>query len=125
MNLHGIVANAIQTVNPFIVASIQVSAGYTTESSGKRAPKYLPTKTGVSMQVQPLTTEDIKRIEGLNLQGTHKRIHVHGHVDGLVRVDNKGGDIITFSDGKVWLVAVVLEAWPDWTAVAVTLQNGS
>jgi hypothetical protein len=42
-----------------------------------------------------------------------------------VRTDQKGGDLLTMPDGSVWLVAMVLEHWADWTSVAITLQDGS
>jgi hypothetical protein len=45
-------------------------------------------------------------------------------VDGLVRVINKGGDLITLPDGSIWLVAQVLEQFPDWVSAAITLQDG-
>jgi hypothetical protein len=45
-----------------------------------------------------------------------------------VRVTNQGGDLITFPDGSVWLVVMILEAFSQtagWTKAAITLQNGS
>lgn len=78
-------------------------------------------------QVQPITWRDLQQLEGLNLQGTRAKIYVYGQVEGLVRVTNRGGDLITFPDGSVWLVAQVLEGWhtAGWCSVAATLQNGS
>jgi len=78
-------------------------------------------------QVQPITWRDLQLLDGINLQGTRAKIFVYGQVEGLVRVDKRGGDLITFPDGKVWLVAQVLEGWhtAGWCSVAATLQNGS
>jgi len=43
------------------------------------------------------------------------------------RVTRGGGDLITIATGGVndgvWLVAQVLEQFPDWVAAACTLQN--
>ena len=88
-------------------------------------PEVMNTDFSLQAQVQALTFRDIVQIEGLNLQGTRRAIYLSGRVDGLVRSLNKGGDLITLPDGSVWLVAMVLEQWPDWVKCAATLQNTS
>ena len=192
MNLHGIVAGAIGTVNPHVPVDVRVSTGPSaTSPSGKRTPTFATpgaitasiaadvltvsaqtagkllrgqTLTGVGVdsgtnivaqisgttgglgtyrinkeqtvaevamttalvvpaQIQALTFRDLQQIDGLNLQGDRRGIYFYGEIDGLVRPDNKGGDLITFPDGTIWLVAIVLEQWPDWCKVAATLQN--
>lgn len=128
MNLHGIVAGAIGAVNPTVRGAIQTSAGYTTNDDGTRVPAYNPIQTNVPMQVQALQFRDITQLDGLNIEGVQRKIYISGRVDGLIRPENKGGDIITIADGYgkgVWLVACVLEYWPDWCTVAVTQQNGA
>jgi hypothetical protein len=77
------------------------------------------------MQVQALTGRDLQQIDGLNLQGTRRAIYIEGDIEGIVRPTQQGGDLITTPDGSIWLVAMVLETWPNWCKVAVTLQNGS
>lgn len=127
MNLHGLVSGAIAAVNPFVPCTIQASTGYTTDAAGKRVPTYAAPFT-IPGQVQALTFKDLTQLDGLNLNGTRRAIYFNGRVDAIVRVDNKGGDLITIADGVnagVWLVALVLEQWPDWVKVAVTLQDGS
>lgn len=127
MNLHGIVSGVVAAVNPLVPGTIRVSTGSTTAADGTRTPTYAAPVT-VPMQVQPLTKGEIEHLDGLNIQSTGRGIYVNGHVDGLVRATNKGGDLITLTDGPnagVWLVVAVLEAWADWTKCAVTLQNGS
>jgi hypothetical protein len=124
MDLHGIVSGVIDAVNPRIFLFISKSTGYVTNSDGTRTPSYDPPRE-VLGQVQAETFRDIQQMEGLNLQGTRRVIYLRGHFDGLVRSKNKGGDIITFPDQSVWLIALVLEHWPDWCKVAVTLQDGA
>lgn len=79
-------------------------------------------------QIQPVTWRDIQQMEGLNLQGTRIKAYLFGKVDGLVRTTSKGGDLLIVPSG-VWagtyLVAQVLEQFPDWVCAALTLQNGS
>lgn len=125
MNLHGIVAPLIGVVNPHIALSIQVSTGSTDTDDGKQTPTYAAPVT-VLGQVQALQYRDIVQMDALNLQGTRRAIYINGRVDGLVRSENKGGDLITIVGGVnagVWLVALVAEAWPDWTKALCTLQD--
>lgn len=125
MNLHGVVRGLITTVNPDVPLSIRLSTGSAVAASGRRTPSYSDPIEGYYGQVQSLTFRDLTQVEGLNLQGTRRAIYIHGAIDGLVRQTNQGGDLITTPDGIVWLVAIVLEHWPDWCKVAVTQQNGS
>lgn len=125
MNLHGIVAGAVDAVNPRIEISIQVSTGNTIIPGGKRVPTYAPAVT-VRGQVQPLQYTDIQMLDALNIQGTRRAIYITGRVDGLIRSENKGGDLITIAEGVnagVWLVAVIAEQWPDWCKALCTLQD--
>ena len=124
MNMHGIVAGKIAAVNPFQNVQVQLSAGYTTASDGSRAPSYqLPIV--VPAQVQELTTQDLRQLDGLNIQGSMRSIYFPGTVSGVMRFAQTGGDLVTTQDGNVWLTTAVLENWPDWCKVSVTLQNGS
>jgi hypothetical protein len=127
MNLHAIASQIIGIVNPNVTASVQVSTGATTAPDGNQTPTYA-TPVDVPAQVQPLTTGDIRQLDSLNIQGVERAIYLNGHVDGLVRAQRKGGDLVTITDGPnpgIYLVTVVLEAWPDWVKVGVTLQNGA
>lgn len=123
MNLHGIVSPLIGSVNPFVPASMQVATGYTTNADGSRNPTY-SSVTG-SAQVQALTFKDLQQLSGLNLNGTRRAIYFYGDFNGVVRPAQKGGDLVTLTDSTnvgTWLIAQVLEQWPNWCKVAVTLQ---
>jgi hypothetical protein len=124
MNLHRMVSGIIGTVNPHVPVKLQISSGFTTAPSGKQVPVYEPGIT-VMAQVQQLTTREIQHLDSLNIQNNGSGIYLNGFVNGVVRVTRKGGDLITMSDGTVYLVTSVLEQWPDWCKVAVTLQNGA
>lgn len=134
MNLHAIVAGAIGAVNPFIGATRRRSAGYSTNADGSRVPQW--TNLPVSLQVQALTYTDITKLDALNIQGARRAIYTNGSVFGLIRVGQKGGDLIVFApgtlpEGDIWLAAHVLETWndgagnPAFVKVAITLQDGS
>lgn len=121
MNLHAIAIGATSFVLPPIPLVVQISNGYTTNADGSRVPSYAPAQI-ISGDVQALQYTDIAQLSGLNIQGVRHKIYMNGEVDGLIRVENKGGDLITDPSGNVWLVALVLEYWPGWCNVAVTLQ---
>ena len=76
-------------------------------------------------QIQPVGWRDIQMMEGLNLQGSRNKIWFYGRFDGLIRVDNKGGDLVIDPKGNIYLVAMVAEQWGinEWCSVFVTLQN--
>ena len=124
MNLHGIVAGYIGTVNPQVFCDLKLSTGYATAPDGTQVPQYA-SFTGVLCQVQELTSRDLRQLDGMNIQGSQRSVYLNGHWQGVVRVGARGGDILTMADGTVWLVTAVLELWPDWTKISVTLQDGS
>lgn len=126
MDLHSIVSGAIGTVNPFILASIQMSNGYTIAPGGKQTPVYLSAVNQL-IQVQALQHDDLVQLDGLNIQGERRAIYLEGFWSGVIRPDSKGGDLLTFPEypggpSRTWLVVFVFEHWPDWSKLAVTLQ---
>lgn len=127
MNLNNIVSRSIGAVNPIITVSIQRSCGPVTNPDGTRSPGFEP-PVKMRAQVQSLVYNDLSQIEGLNIQGTKKAVYLSGNWNGVVREDNKGGDLITFPDGSIWLCVQVLEDLGDkegWVKIAITRQNGS
>ena len=124
MNLQQIASDAVSAINPAVTVSFKSSTGYTTNSDGSRVATYAAAAS-VSGQIQPLTANELQQINGLNVQGTKRAIYLNGDAEGLVRSSAKGGDLITFPDNSVWLIVLVLEHWPDWSKVAVVLQDGS
>ncbi len=127
MNLHQIARGAITRVNDDIAATYLKAKGSNTLASGKRVPTYdapLP----VRIQVQPVTGSDIERLNNLGIQGILRKVYDYGNQCGIVRVDEKGGDLLQFpqvpgADVNDWKVVSVAETWPDWSAVIVALQT--
>jgi hypothetical protein len=130
MNLLRLATGAISAVNPQVRCTVQVSTGYTIGPDGSQVPSYRKV-SNVPVQVQPMTFGDLMKSGGLNIEGTRRKAYLQGNIEGLDRQAMKGGDLITlpntrdFPGPTVWLVNQVLEHWPDWTAVVMTLQNGS
>lgn len=121
MNLHGMVAGAIGVVNPFIPAELWQSVGYSivADGDGTQVPQYKITQ--LMIQVQALSNDELHRLDGLNLQANKQAVYLSGDWNGVLRAGQQGGDLLKFN-GRTWLVTVVLESWPDWTKIAVTMQ---
>lgn len=124
MDLRGIVSHAIAMVNPMVPLTLKVSTGYMTNADGSRAPSYAA-PVSILGQVQPLAYNEIVQMDGLQLQGEKRRIYIKGEVDGLIRSEGKGGDLIAMPDGSIWKVCIVFEYFPDWCSVGVVLQNNA
>ncbi|MBN6824636.1 hypothetical protein JRF84_34305 [Methylobacterium organophilum] len=131
LNLRNIANGAIQGLNPNVIATVRRAAGYTTDASGKRTPSF--TEIVVPVQIQPITTGDMQKLDNLNIQGVHRAIYVSAEVEAMIRVDKKGGDQIVFPRGVMpedndnttrWIVSAVLEVYQSgWRKCAITLQN--
>lgn len=112
---------AIGQVNPFVTGTYLASTGSVTTADGNRVPSYAP-PVEVSVQIQALTYNDILKLSGLNIQGVRSKAYVNGSMAGIVRTEGRGGDLLMLPDGSRWLVAIVLEDWPDWSSLALTRQ---
>ena len=125
MNLREL-ANAItQNVNANQTINWVQNTGYTTNAAGKRTPT--TTTVSASAQIQGLSGSDLRHMESMNMQGVMRKVYLYGNPQGVVRVDSKGGDQLQFPEipggvNRNWLVSQVLETWPNWACVIVTLQ---
>jgi hypothetical protein len=126
MNLHSIVRGAITSVNPDTIGTWRESTGATISAGGRPVPAYTD-HANVPLQVQALTSRDLKHLNYLSIQGVRRSVYMYGSAQGVSRPDAKGGDLLVFPEvpgtgAKTWLVAIVFETWPDWCRVGVTLQ---
>ena len=120
MDLRGLANGVTATVNPNKTVTVRRSTGYTIGAGRKQVPGYADPVTGPA-QIQALAANDIKQLDGLNIQGTVRAIYLRGVLAGVVRPDGTGGDLVEV-DGQTWLVVKVLEGWPTWTKAAIVLQ---
>lgn len=118
---------AIQVVNPDVLGVFYASTGFTINAQKKQVPSYA---AGVNarMQVQAVSAGELRHLEGMNVQGVLRSIHMWGNTQGVVRVNQKGGDLVYVAEvpggaSKVWKVVKVVETWPDWCHVIVNLQT--
>jgi hypothetical protein len=123
MDLRGIANGVITTVNPNETVTVLRSTGYAIGAGAKQVPSYAAPVVGPG-QVQALDADDIKQLDGLNIQGVIRAIYLRGTLAGVIRPDGTGGDIVKRkNDTETWLVVKVLESWPDWTKAAIVLQG--
>lgn len=125
MNIYGLVNNAVQIVNSNTSAVWKMSTGYETQGDGSRVPSYK--EIPVSAQIQASTGETLKQIEGLNVTGVVRSIYIQGNVQGIVRSDERGGDLLIFPqtperNAQTWKVVTVVETWSTWAKVIAKLQ---
>lgn len=121
MNLHAIARSAITTVNPDITATVRRYQGELMGPGRKPLPTYYPDET-VTLQLQPLTKGDMEHVDGLNIEGLFKSIHINGSYYSVNRTMQKGGDLFIIN-GQTWLVIEPIELWPDWSRLLVCLQT--
>lgn len=120
MNLHNIVRGAINVVNADIPVTIHPSAGSTENAAGRTVPAYADPVSAMG-QKQPVSGREIERFQQQNIQGVTCKMYLRGNVEAIVRVSDKGGDLLEFQ-GQKYIVAAVMERWPDWCCVALTMQ---
>jgi len=125
MNIRQLANMNTQRVNPNQTITWKQSTGYVTDAAGRRVPTY--TSTPIDAQVQPLSTSDLKHVDGLNMQGIMRSVILYGNVAGISRADQQGGDLLVFPEmpnatNRNWLVTKVMEQWPEWCRVIVTMQ---
>jgi len=131
MNLRAIANGAIQAINPNIPVTVLQPNGYTVDPATRRqVPAF--TETPGFGQVQALDGDDLRQINGLNIQGTIRAVYLYGSVAGVIRPDQQPNAVLRFTsdEGGVirprdWGVFKVLETWPTWCKVAVVYQEPS
>jgi len=122
MDLQGLANPLVESVNPNILVSIQASTGYTNTGPGYRqVPAYADPVQGFA-QVQELTSSELRQAEGMNIQGVMRAIYFRGNLNGVIRPDSKGGDLVTIA-GQIWLVVKTLELWPTFSKALIVLQE--
>jgi hypothetical protein len=128
MNLNSAAFVATRAVTPPVGANLLVSLGYTTGANGKQIPTY-DAPAPVTTDVQPLSRQDLRHLDALNITGVERAAYLNGTAEGVNRDRGKGGDLLVFGADVptltgTWLIMAVLESWdtPGWVKVGMTLQ---
>jgi hypothetical protein len=123
IDLRSIANTAIQPINQDIMVEVWASTGYTIGAGLKQIPSYAAPLT-LPAQIQALTNDELRQIDGLNISGVSKAIYIKGDLRGIVKPDSLGGDLVKWSN-KTWLVVKVLESWPTWTKCVLIYQGAN
>ncbi|NSL91709.1 hypothetical protein [Acetobacter syzygii] len=121
LNIFAAAGNLCAPVNPHITGTLKGSTGNVINDDGSVTPQYTP--VSVEMEVQVVSSQDLRQIENINQQADMRSVYVRGAVRALNRPLQVGGDILTFY-GSDWLVTQQLEEWGngEWSKVLVTRQ---
>lgn len=129
MNLRSIANAAIQGINPNIPVTVRMPNGYTVDPATRRQIPAFTEQAG-SGQVQALDGDDLRQIDGLNIQGTIRAMYLYGSIAGVIRPDQQPNAVVRFTSNeggitkaRDWGVFKVLETWPNWCKVAVVYQG--
>lgn len=90
------------------------------------AAEAMTTSLVLIAQIQAMSEGDLRHMDSLNLQGSHRSMYVNNNVRGAVRVAVRGGDLVQMTDGSVYLVNQSAEPFfstAGWNKVILTLQN--
>lgn len=125
MDIRGLANSFTTLVNDNLTINWVQATGYTTDSAGHRLPT--TTTSSVQAQVQGVSGEDLKHIDGLNIQGVFRSVHMFGNVQGIERSKQRGGDVLQFPEvpggsNVDWRVVSVMETWSEWARVLVVMQ---
>jgi hypothetical protein len=128
-NLRGMANGATSSVNPNIKGQWQQSTGNTVALGGKQTATFAAA-VPITLQVQPVTTGDIRRYVFLSGQGIFRSVYMFGNKDAIDRSRQLGGDLLLFPQrpglaAQTWLIKEVAEVYnPDsgWCRVIVVLQ---
>jgi hypothetical protein len=125
-NLRAIANSVTRVINPNKPATLLVSAGFTIVDH-VQVPGY--NYAAVTAQVQPLSSQDVRQLDALNIQGAQKKVFLNGTALAIDRVLQLGGDLLVFGpgvlpEGTTWKILASLEQWgTTWCLVAIILQD--
>lgn len=128
INVRAAANAAIQIVNPNEGGWLYRSTGNTIDpTTRKQVPSFAPAES-VRLQIQPVDGPNLRHLDGLNIEGVPRSVHMWGNTQGVVRVSQQGGDLLYFRDVptgtlRVWKVVKVVETWPDWCHLIVVMQT--
>lgn len=120
MNIRQLINAATSNINLNQWVIIKQSSGYEISDGGRQAPVYTQRET--LAQIQALTAQETKQIDGVSQNDVVCSIYVSGLLRAVDRDVGSGGDLVILSDQSVWLVIHLLEVWNSWTRAVIVKQ---
>lgn len=128
INVRAAANGAIQVVNPNEGGWLYLSTGFTVDPATRKQVPGFAAPEAVRLQIQAVDGPNLRHLDGLNIEGIPRSVHMWGNVLGIERVNSKGGDLLYFRDVptgtlRVWKVVKVVETWRDWCHLIVVMQT--
>lgn len=121
MNLHEVVAGAINAVNRHEMITLYRCVGVA-NVKGKITPSY--EKSTLRAQIQRPSAADLQLNERVARAEQSIKVWLNAPADTINRVDQSAGDIIQRADGTYWLIVGIKESYATegWLSVFAVEQ---
>lgn len=122
MNIHEIIRNAINNVNPMQPVKVLKFKGYSVDEYGINTNTYEEVNT--IARIQPINSFKLQHINNFNSSNVYKKAFLNGFQYGLNMALDTNGDMLEF-DGKRWLIIEAPQTWSytGWNELTLCLQN--
>ena len=122
MNLHAMVAGAINAVNAHEAVTLYRCDGLT-NTAGVVSVKYTP--SDIIAQVQAPSAADLRLYDNLADARHVKKFYIHAPASTINRNEQTAGDIFKRADGSFWLIDAIRDDFSreGWLCCLATLQH--
>ena len=122
MNIHEIIRNAINNVNPMQPVKVLKFKGFSVDEYGINTNTYDEVET--IARIQPINSFKLQHINNFNSSNVYKKAFLNGFQYGLNMALSTNGDMLEF-DGKRWLIIEAPQTWSytGWNELTLCLQN--
>lgn len=122
MNIHEIIASAINNVNPMQPVKVLKYKGFSVDEYGINTNTYDEIET--IARIQPVNSFKLQHINNFNSSNVYKKAFLNGFQYGLNMALDTNGDMLEF-DGRKWLIIEAPQTWSytGWNELTLCLQN--
>lgn len=122
MNIHEIIRNAINNVNPMQPVKVLKFKDFSVDEYGINTNTYEEVET--IARIQPISSFKLQHINNFNSSNVYKKAFLNGFQNGLNMALSTNGDMLEF-DGKRWLIIEAPQTWSytGWNELTLCLQN--
>lgn len=122
MNIHEIIRNAINNVNPMQPVKVLKFKSFSVDEYGINTNTYEEVDT--IARIQPISSFKLQHINNFNSSNVYKKAFLNGFQNGLNMALSTNGDMLEF-DGKRWLIIEAPQTWSytGWNELTLCLQN--
>lgn len=122
MNIHEIIRNAINNVNPMQPVKVLKFKEFSVDEYGINTNTYEEVET--IARIQPISSFKLQHINNFNSSNVYKKAFLNGFQNGLNMALSTNGDMLEF-DGKRWLIIEAPQTWSytGWNELTLCLQN--